>query len=116
MKSKFILILSLIIFFTGCKNNSSWEHSAAIVIKGREVKMTMYGSYYDAAEQWDSVEKVLDKIAKTHSSKKILIRVVDNQDEDFKNDKLITGYVIRRIEKYFDQKNIEYEIKDEREK
>lgn|GEM_PF-6410035 len=114
MKSEFILILSLIIFFTGCKNNSSWEHSAAIVIKGREVKMTMYGSYYDGADDWESVKKVLDKIAQTHSSKKILIRIIDNEDEELKNDRLITNYVIRRIEKYFTKKDIEYEVKDER--
>ena len=107
----FTLILTMVCY--SCKNNSDWDHSAAILIKGKEVKMTMYGSYYNAIQQWDEVKAILDKVAETHSAKIVLIRVID---PDKKSDDLISNYIIRKVEKYLKSLDVEFKIRDERTK
>lgn len=99
------------IFFASCKNNSGWEHSAALLIKGKEVKMSMYGSYLDAINEWDKLKVVLDKVGKVHSKKKVLIRVISPKEG---GDKLVTNYVISKVGRYLTTLDVSYEIRDER--
>lgn len=113
-KLLFILVFLSLLFSYGCKQNSNWKHSAAVIVKGREVKMTMYGSYFDAITQWSELTEVLNKIVETHSTKKVLIRIAPYDDE--KEDALITDFVVRKIENYFESKGVAYDVKDERKK
>lgn len=75
IKSIAFTVFFCLICLISCETKPELEHSAAIVIKGREVKMTMYGPYYDVLNQWTEVEFVLNKISENHAVKKILIRI-----------------------------------------
>lgn len=111
-KNTFVIFFLIIIDFFSCINKSEFDHSAAIVIKGREVKMTLYGPYYDVIYQWNEIEFVLSKISKNHSVKKVLIRLAPMKNPE--NEKYFSQYSLRKVVKYFKEKNIDYEIKDER--
>ncbi|MDY0360126.1 MAG: hypothetical protein RBR08_01585 [Desulforegulaceae bacterium] len=76
------------------------------------MKMTLYGPYYDAIDQWDEIEFVLNKISQNHSVKKILIRLAPLKNSEKEN--YFSEYCLRKVIKYFKEKNIVYEIKDER--
>jgi len=112
-KALFALLLTITILCFSCNNNPDWDHSAAVLIKGKEVKVTMYGPYHDAINQWDEVRFVLDKIAETHAVKVVLIRVIDSDKDE---DGLISNYVIRKVEKYFKKLKVEFQVRDERKK
>lgn len=112
-KTLFSLLLTITILCFSCNSNPDWDHSAAVLIKGKKVKVTMYGPYHDAINQWDEVKFVLDKIAETHAVKVVLIRVIDSDKDE---DGLISNYVIRKVEKYFKKLKVEFQVRDERKK
>ncbi|MDY0132821.1 MAG: hypothetical protein RBR53_09135 [Desulforegulaceae bacterium] len=74
--------------------------------------MTIYGPYYDVINQTTELDNVLNKIHKNHSAKTVLIRILPLKN--YKNDNLFTEYTISKVTSYFDLKNINYEIRDER--
>jgi len=110
-KKAIISFLLIFLFFSSCSESSS-DYSATVIVKGRTLKMTMYGGvYHDAIDDWEKVKYTLDKIVELHSVKKILIRVVDTDIED---DKYTANFVLIRVEKYFKAKAVTFDVRDER--
>lgn len=106
---KTICLVVMLGLLGGCQENS-WRHSAAIVVKGVDVRMTMYGDPYNAITDWKQVRgEILDHVIASHSQKLVLIRILPAKKKS-----ALTDYAVRKVAGYFRSHGVRYEIRDER--
>ncbi len=107
---KSLLLASLFFITLSCGKNPWEDYSAAISIRGEEVKMKIYGSF-NGISQWDKVKvEILDRVINLHYPKKVLIVVKNEGEERNRN----TAKILKKVTRYLQDKGLKIEVRDDR--